>query len=201
MLTGANRISQWQFPDVLSCPVQGCDGIFKTRSETMRHYKKNHSMNFQYCSICAKPVSGHNLYTFKKHFLNNHANMSLPSDFSDEEDELIQLKGGNQTTEWRFARTIRKKCPAVNCDLEFGVRSDIRDHFKKRHTSDHFYCKKCDKLIFACDQSGYDKHQRKAHSSVTQKTGSERPISAFFTPVPSTSKVSLSKSFAIYQFG
>lgn len=113
--------------------------------------------------------------------------MSLPSDyFSDEEGDLIQLKGGNQTTEWRLSKCIRKKCPAVNCDMQFGVRSDIRDHFKKRHTSDHFYCKQCDKLIYACDQNDFDEHLRKAHTKLGQKSGLERSLAN----TPSSTKVS-----------
>lgn len=187
-MTGANRISQWQFPDLLNCPVKGCDGSFATRSQTIQHYKKIHSMNFQYCSLCARPVCAYNLYAFKKHFEKKHPNMDLPSEyFTDDEDDLIQLKGGNQTQEWQFPKSIRKRCPASNCDMEFGVRSDIRDHFKKRHTSDHFYCTKCDKLIFAHNQNDFDKHQRQVHCNIKQESGPKR--SFHNTHEPSTSTV------------
>lgn len=195
-LTGADRLSQWQFPNVLACPVLRCDKTFETRAETIRHYRKTHSMNFQYCSICAKPVCAHNMATFKDHFLKKHPNASLPKDFfGDEEDDVIQLNGGNQTTEWRFTKSIWRKCPAENCGMKFRARSEIREHFKKRHTSDHFYCKKCDKLIYAHDENDFDKHQRNAHANGKHKTDSERSFCS--TSVPSTSKVILSKTFVI----
>lgn len=160
-----------------TCPVKGCNADFETRSQTIRHYKKIHSGNFQYCTLCNKPVCA---ARYKQHFDKHHPNVW--NDEEDDEDDLI-LKGGNQITEWRFPKSIRKRCPAPNCGMDFGIRSDVRSHFKKRHILDHFYCKGCDKLIFACDQNDVYKHQREAHSNVEKGSSSDKK------QMPSTSKV------------
>lgn len=124
-----------------------------------------------------------NEWCYRQHFVKHHPENDC---VSDEEDNLIVLRGGNQTTEWRFSRYIRKKCPAPHCDLEFGIRSDVRSHFVKRHTSDHFYCKPCNKLLYVRDQNDISKHQSKVHSNVHQ-TDSGKSFDN--TEMPSTSKV------------
>lgn len=196
ILTGANRTTEWVFPDVTTCPNNKCRAKFATQLQTMRHFQKHHAMKFQYCSLCNKAVSAKDLSSFKAHFKRAHPNKSLPDDFtnktlqlsdSDDEDDLITLHGGGQITQFKLPKTIERKCPVWNCRMEFGIRSDVLSHFKKRHTLDHFYCKHCDKAIFARNQNDFYKHSRKAHPNVKQQIDFEDSFDD--GQVPSTSKV------------
>lgn len=168
LLTGAGRTFKWRFPIGTVCPVARCGKKFETRTKAIRHYKTKHSMNFQYCSLCAKPVSAHSYSSFKEHISKMHPNDNLQDSdlINADEDDLIQLNGGNQLTEWIFPKSIRRNCPVASCPMSFAVRSDTRNHFKEHHTSDHFYCQQCDKVILAHGQIEFNEHQRKVHSKL-----------------------------------
>lgn len=100
-LNGLNMTSVWQFPkNINRCPSRNCIAAFKSRSDLLAHYRLAHAPNNFLCPGCEKPICAANIFQVFKHFQNAHKNMEIPPEFTalipqNEEDDLIQLNGGN----------------------------------------------------------------------------------------------------------
>lgn len=93
--------------------------------------------------------------------ISNDKNASVNDKENNEEDDLIQLKGCDQITFWRFPQTT--SCPAHLCKFDNGLRSLAINHFRRKHAKDHIFCDLCDKAVGAKCLDTFLKHYEVVH--------------------------------------
>lgn len=78
-LKGSDQITYWPFPPgIRHCPNHGCDGVFRNRSEAIKHYKKKHAINMVLCDICRIPVCAKRPKDFLVHHNKKHPTANIP---------------------------------------------------------------------------------------------------------------------------
>lgn len=168
-LKGLGLIGWWKFPQNLQrCPTNKCEAAFKSRRAILAHYRAKHAPECFLCPICGKPVHAPYLAQAVKHFQNTHKNTDIPAEFSamisnnKEEDDVVELKGAGQITKWRFPQNTTV-CPAHNCSLDSGFRSQAISHFRRKHAKDHIFCELCDKIVGAKNSDTFVQHYNTLH--------------------------------------
>lgn len=170
-LKGLGLVGLWQFPkNINRCPSKGCKVVFKSRSALLAHYRSIHAPNNVLCPICQKPFQATYPSNVYQHFLHNHKNMEIPTEFNavmstgnenNEEDDLIQLSGCGQSTFFRFPNTTR--CPIYNCPVDSGFRSRAIAHYKRKHAKDSIFCEECKKPVGAKCLNTFHTHYTEYH--------------------------------------
>lgn len=165
----------WRFPrNVSRCPTKGCNAAFKSRSAILDHYRAVHAPNNILCPTCSAPINAPYPGYVVKHFQNVHANMEIPAEFNvmisndnenNEDDDLIELRGGGQITFFRFPQNTTV-CPARGCSLDSGFRSRAIAHYKRKHAKEFIYCDPCGRPVGAKSIDTYFQHYNKVHPNV-----------------------------------
>lgn len=73
-------------------------------------------------------------------------------------DDLVQLRGLNVKTLWRFPDTTN--CPNQKCTHRFATRMEAKRHYVDVHARNAIMCMRCDKPIVA---SYYENHFKRKH--------------------------------------
>lgn len=94
---------------------------------------------------------------------------------SDEESDLITLKGLGQETQWRFPNDLTR-CPMYTCRKEFGIRDAAIDHFKYQHIKNAVYCEVCDKPVGAKCRYTFEAHYKNLHPNVDPPEFLKNPL-------------------------
>lgn len=168
-------VGLWRFPrNINRCPTARCNAAFKSRSAILAHYRAVHAPCSILCPVCIKPIYATYPSNVVRHFRNIHENMEIPAEFdviiandnqNNEEDDLIELKGGGQITFFRFPENTTV-CPARGCSLDSGFRSRAIAHYTRKHAKDSIFCELCNHVVSAKCLDTFLQHYRTIHSDV-----------------------------------
>lgn len=168
-----NIITHWEFPqNNKKCPVQNCPESFDTRTDCIKHYKRQHSMRAIVCNICDRPISTHKAWDFIRHYKRIHPDEVIPFDFSTQQyhqgtsTDLITLRGSGITTHWKFP-SKQTNCPVQRCrKLSFDSRSAVIQHYKREHAKISIFCVICEKPIISPSKQKFKLHYKRCHPKV-----------------------------------
>lgn len=115
------------------------------------------------CPECNKRIAAFRPQAFITHFENAHPNAQMPfkfdqassstavkddkegdigSDDSSANEDKIALFGCGVTTKWRMPAGLTK-CPVMNCQQDFKIRSALISHYKEKHANGSILCTAC----------------------------------------------------------
>lgn len=94
---------------------------------------------------------------------------------SDEENDLIILKGLGQRTPYHFPKGATQ-CPIYACRKDFGIRAMAIDHFKLQHSKNAYFCEICDRPTSAKVPYTLLSHFKKLHPDVEPPDFLKNPI-------------------------
>ncbi|XP_055297156.1 uncharacterized protein LOC129565878 [Sitodiplosis mosellana] len=183
---------KWQFPDTKHCPLCGiscstrnialihfrnthadtsmvcvlCDILFCDAAQLLYHHALQHQNHLPPELKASNTITEfkENVVKPQKSAENEETKEEDDQDDDDDDDgdDLITLHGCGKTTHWRFPRDI-KHCPVHTCRIQFGIRYDAINHYKKRHAKHSILCPICVKPICSQKPNEFVRHYRKVH--------------------------------------
>ncbi|XP_031628229.1 uncharacterized protein LOC116344008 isoform X3 [Contarinia nasturtii] len=175
--------TRWKFPNTKMCPI--CQISCSSRLAAIKHFRLSHAKTSIMCTICNTLF--HKSSDLMVHYYFRHPNTTPPKlthvtdqsvndvnenvekekeiEMIDEEndfDDLITLNSNGIETQWRFPPNMNY-CPVLNCRIQFGIRYDAVQHYKKRHANQAILCNICNKPISTKSTYEFKKHYSKLH--------------------------------------
>lgn len=92
--------------------------------------------------------------------------MPSPPPIDSQNDDLIKLFGGNQTTHWQFPKYLTR-CPLSSCGKIYDDRKLLLAHFRNNHAKKTTYCRMCDgPVVCTAYPADLENHYRRVHPDV-----------------------------------